>query len=146
MAEQTPQNYANHVKFDPPFHYVLVPTLLVALVLTITNVIRHYDLLSAWTLLVMMLALVNVSFRARIYSLKVQDRLIRLEERLRLSSLLSEPLRSRVGELTESQLVAIRFASDGEVPALVQKALSEKLKNADIKRAIVTWRADYFRV
>ena len=146
MAERPPQNYSNHTKFDPPFHYVLVPTLLVGLVLTITNVIRHYDLLSAWTLVVMMLALVNVSFRARIYSLKVQDRLIRLEERLRLSALLSDPLRSRVGELTESQLVAIRFASDGEVPALVQKALSEKLKNADIKRAIVSWRADYFRV
>lgn len=146
MAERTPQTFANHTKFDPPFHFVLVPTLLVLSILTITNVIRHYDLLTAWILVVVMLALVNVSFRTRIYSLKVQNRLIRLEERLRLSSLLSEPLRSRIGDLTESQLVAIRFASDGEVASLVQKALTDNLKNADIKRAIVSWRADYYRV
>ena len=146
MAERTPQSYANHTKLDPPFHFVLLPTLLLLSILTITNVIRHYDVLTAWILVVGMLALVNVSFRTRIYSLKVQDRLIRLEERLRLSSILSEPLRSRIGELTESQLVAIRFASDAEVPALVQKALAESLKNRDIKRAIVAWRADYFRV
>jgi cell division protein FtsL len=146
VAERTPQTFANHTKFDPPFHFVLVPTLLVLSILTITNVIRHYDLLTAWILVVVMLALVNVSFRTRIYSLKVQNRLIRLEERLRLSSLLSEPLRSRIGDLTESQLVAIRFASDGEVASLVQKALTDNLKNADIKRAIVRWRADYYRV
>ena len=146
MAERTPQSYANHTKLDPPFHFVLLPTLLLLSILTITNVIRHYDVLTAWILVVGMLALVNVSFRTRIYSLKVQDRLIRLEERLRLSSILSEPLRSRIGELTESQLVAIRFAPDAEVPALVQKALAESLKNRDIKRAIVAWRADYFRV
>ena len=146
MAERTPQNLANHAKFDPPFHFVLVPTLLVLIVLTIVNVVRHYDVLSAWVLVVIMLAVVNLSFRARIYSLKVQDRVIRLEERLRLAALLSEPTRSRINDLTESQLIAIRFASDAEAPALVQKALSENLKNADIKRAIVTWRADYWRV
>jgi len=146
VAERIPQSYANHTKLDPPFHFVLLPTLLLLSILTITNVIRHYDVLTAWILVVVMLALVNVSFRTRIYSLKVQNRLIRLEERLRLSSVLSEPLRSRIGELTESQLVAIRFASDAEVPALVQKALAESLKNRDIKRAIVAWRADYFRV
>ena len=146
MAERTPQNLSNHAKFDPPFHFVLVPTLLVLIVLTIVNVVRHYDVLSAWVLVVIMLAVVNLSFRARIYSLKVQDRVIRLEERLRLAALLSEPTRSRINDLTESQLIAIRFASDAEAPALVQKALSENLKNADIKRAIVTWRADYWRV
>jgi hypothetical protein len=65
---------------------------------------------------------------------------------LRLASLLNEPLRSRVGELTESQLVALRFASDGEVPALVEKALKDQMKPADIKKAVVVWRADLFRV
>ena len=146
MAERTSQNLANHAKFDPPFHFVLVPTLLVMSILTIVNVVRHYDVLSAWILVVVMLAMVNLSFRARIYALKVQDRVIRLEERLRLAALLSEPTRSRVHDLAESQLIAIRFASDAEAPALVQKVLSENLKNADIKRAIVNWRPDYWRV
>ena len=146
MAERTRQNLANHAKFDPPFHFVLIPTLLVLIILTIVNVVRHYNALSAWIFVVVMLAMVNLSFRARIYALKVQDRVIRLEERLRLAALLPEPIRSRVNDLTESQLIAIRFASDAEVSALVQKALSENLKNADIKRAIVTWRPDYWRV
>jgi hypothetical protein len=91
-------------------------------------------------------AVALAGFKARIYALKVQDRLIRLEERLRLQGLLSEPLRSRIGELTESQLVALRFASDAECPSLMEKALSQKLAIADIKKAIVNWRPDYFRV
>jgi len=109
-------------------------------------VVRNYESLSAWILVLLMIAVVNISFRARIYALKAQDRVIRLEERLRLASLLQEPLRSRIGDLSESQLIAIRFASDGEVAALVQKTLSENLKNADIKKSVTNWRADYFRI
>lgn len=146
MAERKPQSLANHAKIDPPFHLVLLPTLVLIIILTITNVVRHYHSLSAWILVLLMLAVVNVSFRTRLYALRVQDRVIRLEERLRLSGLLQEPLRSRIGELTESQLIAIRFACDAEAPGLVQKALAENLKNADIKKAIVTWRPDYFRI
>ena len=146
MPERKPQNYANHVKLDPPFHYVQSTLLLLAIILSITNVVRHYDSLSPWLLLTLTIALVNISFRTRIYALKAQDRVIRLEERLRLAGLLPEPLRSRIGDLTESQLVAIRFAPDAEVSALVQKTLAENLKNADIKKAIVNWRADYFRI
>lgn len=146
MAEKKPQTYANHVKLDPAFHFVLLPTLLLTIILSVTNVVRNYDTLSAWILLLLMLAAVNTAFRMRIYALKAQDRVIRLEERLRLAALLSEPLRSRTGDLTESQLVAIRFASDAEVPALVQKILSENLKNTDIKKAVANWRPDYFRI
>ncbi len=72
--------------------------------------------------------------------------MIRLEERLRLAALLNEPLRSRIGDLTESQLVALRFASRCRSGALVEKALKEQMKAADIKKAVVTWRADLFRV
>lgn len=76
----------------------------------------------------------------------MQDRVIRLEERLRLTQLLSEPLRSRIPELTEDQLVGLRFASDAEVPKLVERALKEKLSRKDIKQAIQNWRPDYWRV
>jgi hypothetical protein len=145
-VERMPQNLTNHVKFDPPFHFVLLPILLATLILTVTNVVRHYDSLTPWILLLMILAVMVAGFKARIYPLKVQDRLIRYEERQRLQSLLGEPLRSRVGELTESQLVALRFASDAECPGLVEKALAQKLSNTEIKKAIVNWRADYFRV
>jgi hypothetical protein len=91
-------------------------------------------------------AVTVVALKARFYALKAQDRIIRLEERERLAGLLAEPLRSRIGELSEGQLVAIRFASDAEVAGLVQEALAKKLSKADIKKSIKNWRADYFRV
>jgi hypothetical protein len=82
----------------------------------------------------------------RNYSLRVQDRVIRLEERLRLMSVLPEPLRSRIGELSVQQLIGLRFACDQELPGLVQRALDEKLSSADIKKSVVTWRPDYSRI
>jgi hypothetical protein len=85
-------------------------------------------------------------FLIRLNALRVQDRLIRLEERLRLQTLLPAELSPRIAELTESQLIALRFASDNEVPGLVEKVLAAKMKSKDIKQAIVTWRADMFRV
>ena len=94
----------------------------------------------------MALALVVLALKCRLYALKVQTRVIRLEERLRLVTLLPESLRAKIPKLTEGQLVALRFASDAEVPGLVEKALAASLPNTEIKNAIVNWRPDYFRV
>ena len=146
MAEKTPQTFANHTRMHPPFHFFLAPGSIVLLILTIVNVVRHYRRLDAWILLLMGVLFFVAVFLIRSNPLRAQDRLIRLEERLRLQALLSAEFGSRLDELTESQLVALRFASDGELPALVAKVLEEKMKPKDIKQAIVTWRADTFRV
>jgi hypothetical protein len=146
MAEKLPQTLANHVRWHPPFHFFLMPCAIAVLIMSIVNVVKHYDVLEAWILLVLGLMMPVAVLLIRINPLKAQDRVIRLEERLRLEALLNEPLRSRAGDLTESQLVALRFACDAEIPGLVEKALKEKMAGRDIKKAIVTWRADTFRV
>jgi hypothetical protein len=144
--ERKPQNYANHAKFDPPFHFVLIPGMLATLILAITNVVRHSESLGAWTLVLLTFFAILIGFKARIYALKAQDRIIRLEERQRLESILSgSPLRPRVSDLSEGQLIALRFASDAECAGLVEKALSGAAPK-DLKQAIVTWRPDYFRI
>jgi hypothetical protein len=146
MADKTPQTFANHTRFHPPFHYFLAPGSALLLILTIVNVVRHYGQFQAWILLLFGILFFLAVFLIRTNALRVQDRLIRLEERLRLQALLSADLSSRIIELTESQLIALRFASDSEVPALVSKVLAQKMQPKDIKQAIVTWRADTFRV
>src|SRR5439155_1162039 len=103
------------------------------------------SLRAGWIFVVSVAALVSV-FKIRVYALRNQDRIIRLEERLRLMTLLTEPLRSRIPELTESQLIAIRFACDAEVPTCVESTLAGKLSRADIKKAIHSWRPDYWRI
>jgi len=146
MAEKTPQTYANHARLHPPFHFFLAPGSAVLLVLTVVNVVRHYRQLEAWILLLMGALFFLAVFLIRLNPLRAQDRLIRLEERLRLQALLSADLRPRIDDLTESQFIALRFASDGELPALVAKVLAANMQSKDIKKAIVTWRADTFRV
>ncbi len=146
MPDTKVQNYANHTKFDPTFHFFLAPIVIANLIVYIVYVVRHPELLSAYWSLILACAAVIAVFKMRLYSLKVQDRVIRLEERLRLSQTLPEPLRSRAAQLSEGQLVGLRFASDAELPALVEKTLAGNLKNAGVKKAIVTWRPDHFRV
>lgn len=145
MPETKVQNYANHAKFDPPFHFFLAPIFLANLIVCIVQAVRHPGLGSFWIVVVALAALVLV-FKMRIYSLKVQDRVIRLEERLRLTQIMSEPSRSRIGELTEGQLIALRFASDAEVAGLATSALAGGQKAKEIKQSIKTWRPDHFRV
>lgn len=145
MSEKKPQTYANHMRFDPLFHYFVGPVLIITLIATIVHAVRHPHLASIWGV-VLALALLLLSVKARTFALKVQDRVIRLEERMRLATLLPEPLRARIGELSERQLIALRFASDAEVSALVERTLNEKLTSKQIKQAIQNWRPDTFRV
>jgi hypothetical protein len=145
MAELLEQNYANHGRIDPPFHYFLLPVAAISIIAAIVNLVRFPGFGSAWLVVVSVAVLVAL-FKMRLYSLKVQDRVIRLEERFRLQQILTEPLRSRVPELTTGQLVALRFASDAELPSLVTRALGEKLSKDDLKKAVTVWRPDFFRV
>ena len=143
--ERKPQNYANHVKWDPQYHFVMAPIAVANVIVAIVHLVRFPSFVSAWILVVSLAFLVAVS-RMRAYGTQLQNRIIRLEERLRLSQVLAEPLRSRIGELSDRQLVGLRFASDGELPALAKRALDEKLSLADIKKAVSSWRPDYSRI
>jgi hypothetical protein len=142
MAEKVPQTLANHTRFDPIFHFVMLPLALLLLIWTITHLYRHpsHEAI-AW--LVAALLLFMTAGKARGYALKAQDRVIRLEETLRLAKL--SPNTAGLN-LKEGQLVALRFASDAELPALAEKAAANELTSKQIKQAIQTWRPDYFRV
>src|SRR5208282_1752560 len=115
MAERFPddasaQSFSHYVRYDPPFHFFILPVFVITLIATIVHLVRRPGLHSAW-LVVVMVAAIAAIFKIRLYALKVQDRVIRLEERLRLATLLDPALRPRIPEFTESQLVALRFAS-----------------------------------
>lgn len=152
MADNDPQSYEHHTRWDPSFHFFLLPVFIAGLVMTIVHLVAHFtssdfrENFHACLLVLLASALLVAVFKIRVYSLKVQDRVIRLEERLRLAILLPEPLRARIPELTVAQLVALRFASDAELPALAARALNEKLSRDDIKKSIKNWRPDNWRV
>lgn len=152
MSQNTPQNFANHTRFDPLFHFFLVPVFALGLIMSLIHFFAHLgegdfrDHFHSALLILLAVALLAWLFKTRLYALKVQDRIIRLEERLRLTQLLSEPLRSRIPEITEDQLCGLRFAGDAELPKLAQRALQEKLSRRDIKKAIQNWRPDHWRV
>ena len=145
MAEKVPQSFSNHTRYDPPFHFFVLPVFAITVIVAIVHLVRYPSLHAVW-LVVFAVAATMAVFKIRLYALKVQDRVIRLEERLRLAILLDKPLRARIGELSESQLVGLRFASDAELPALAARALSEKLSRDEIKKAVSQWRPDYWRV
>jgi hypothetical protein len=145
MSEQTPQSFANHARWVPLYHFVLGPILLLNLVWSIVNLVRAF---SFATVMGVLMAFVFIGFFAflRTFALTVQDRVIRLEMRLRLEKLLPADLKPRIPELARKQLVALRFASDPELPALVREVLEKNLTGLkEIKSRIRDWQADYFR-
>ena len=142
---QTKQTYANHVRFFPPFHFFAVPVLSVNFFVTAWQLVRAPSLSSLWTALVAAAIAAGV-LAARVMTLAVQDRVIRLEMRLRLQEVLPQDLRVRIQELTRQQLVGLRFASDGELSDLVRQVLSGSLKDtAAIKKAVKEWQGDHLR-
>ena len=143
MAEQ---NFANHGKFFPPFHFFVLPVMAINF---FWSSYRWYATGFSWDgaeRVLLALGLFVGFGSARVMVLKVQDRVIRLEERLRYERVLPADLKPRIGEFTVSQLVSLRFASDAELPALARKVLDEKMNERKaIKRMVKTWRPDYSR-
>ena len=143
MAEQ---DLANHAKLFPPFHFFAMPVLIANLIWTIVRVVSAgFSIYGLFTILVA-LALILGFFSARTFALTVQDRVIRLEERLRYQRVLPADLQPRSDEFTLNQLISLRFASDAELPALARKVLDEKLNERKaIKQLVKNWRPDYLR-
>ena len=143
MAEQ---NLANHGNFFPPFHFFVVPVLTVNLIYSLYWW-GKMGFAPRGILQVLVAAALAVGFlSARMMALKVQDRVIRLEERLRYERVLPPDLKPRVGEFTVSQLVALRFACDAELPALARKVPDDKIcERKAIKQMVKTWKPDYLR-
>lgn len=139
------QNFENHARFYPLFHFVVAPIFLLNIVWSIVRVIRHISFDTVVSLLVAV-ALFLLALTARIMALTVQDRLIRLEMRLRLQELLPLDLRARIPDFTVDQLISLRFAGDAELPALAQRVLDEKLTSRNgIKKMIRDWQPDLLR-
>jgi uncharacterized membrane protein YciS (DUF1049 family) len=140
------QNFANHTRLFPPFHFFVMPVLLLNLIWHIYWVIKGGITPAGILGCIFALALILGFLSCRLFALTVQDRLIRLEEQLRYMRVLPADLQSRVGEFTIAQSVSLRFASDAELPALARKVLDEKMQNRKaIKQLIHSWRPDHLR-
>ena len=145
MSKSQPQNLKNHARFDPPFHFVLLIVFLANLIISIVYVVKHPGFYSAW-FVVLSVAAILALLKMRLYPLKVQDRVIRLEERIRLQALAPSEWHTQIYRLSEDQLIGLRFASDDEVVELAKQALEHNLTRKQIKERIKDWRGDYWRV
>jgi hypothetical protein len=139
------QNFKNHIRLLPLYHGLTFLLILAGLIGSIINLLHsdassHY---SAALLVVVFMVLVSIFFFARLFALKAQDRAIRAEENFRYYILTGKPLDK---QLRLGQIIALRFASDEEMPALAKKAVDEKLSQKEIKMAVRNWRADHHRV
>jgi hypothetical protein len=145
MSEVKLQNLKNHGRIDPPYHMVLFAVLIVNLAIAITYAATHFSIFTGW-MAIMSLAVFIPFAKLRAYPLKVQDRVIRLEERLRLQALAPSEWHTQIYRLTEDQLIGLRFAADDEVVELAKQALEENLNRKQIKERIKSWRADDWRI
>ncbi len=142
----SPQTYKNHVKFVPIFHYVLLPILLVNFLAMAYHAWRTPNRFTGWAV-VMAFAFIVMAVLGRVFALTAQDRVIRLEERLRMREVLPADLQPRIREFTPEQLIGLRFASDAELPGLCAAVLRDNVQKRDaIKKMVKEWRADLLRV
>lgn len=140
-----PQTFANHRRLEPIQHFVVTPVLLITWIATVWHAWKYPSLHSTWVAVAAFILLL-AALQTRMYALKVQDRLIRLEETLRMQRLLPADLVGRISELDPKQLVGLRFAADAELAERVREALDEHLDGEAIKKRIQSWRPDTFRV
>ena len=142
---QTPQTYKNHTRWLPPFHFFVLPVLLINFLNSVRHLWASPSRSTAFALIVAA-AVFGLALFARAMAVTVQDRVIRLEMRLRLRDLLPPDLQGRINELTPDQLVGLRFAGDAELPELVRQVLGGGLKTRrEIKLKIKDWQGDYLR-
>ncbi|MCU0248684.1 MAG: DUF6526 family protein [Vicinamibacterales bacterium] len=145
MAEKSPQTFENHARLVPAYHFVAFPLFAINFFYALYQVVTDFS----WGNLVafgVSVALILLFFIARVMALTVQDRVIRLEETLRMRALLPADLQARIGEFTVKQMVALRFASDGELPDLARQVIDGKLQDQKaIKKMVRQWRADHQR-
>ena len=145
MSDSAPQSFKSHGRFDPPFHFFLTFISMATIIITAIYAFHHTCFYSIWLVVVSVAAFIAL-FKLRSYPLKVQDRVIRLEERLRLQALAPAEWHTQIYKLSEDQLIALRFASDDEVVALAKQALEENLTRKQIKERIKSWRPDDWRI
>lgn len=145
MSDNAAQSFKNHARLHPPFHVVSFFVLIANLVVSIFYLVHHLNFYSAW-LVVLSVVIFVPFFLIRVYPLKVQDRVIRLEERIRLQALAPEEWHTQIYRLTEDQLIGLRFAADDEVVELAKQALEHNLNRKQIKERIKDWRPDNWRV
>lgn len=146
MAQTKPQSYANHARIVPPFHFVALPLLLIYF---LWSAYRAFTAMSTETVMgaLLGLAVLMAALFGRLFALAAQDRVIRLEMRMRLAEILPDDLKSRIMELTTKQLIALRFASDEEMAELVRAVLNDSIADQKtIKQRIKNWQADHQRV
>lgn len=146
MTQAVPQTYQTHRRFVPAYHFVTSGILLLNFIWSVVVIFRHFSasaVMNAFTAVALLLLFAYT----RAFATGNQDRIIRLEMRLRLERLLPPDLKGRIGEITPRQLVGLRFASDAELPGLARQVLGDKsLTGEQIKKLVKTWEGDYLRV
>lgn len=146
MANEKPQSLQNHTRLVAPFHMFVLPVFLLNAGWSIYNVVKAGISIESLLGVLMAFALITLALFARVFALTVQDRVIRLEMRLRLAEILPMDLRPRISEFTVAQLVSMRFAGDAELPGIARKVLDDKMNDRKaIKQMVKNWQPDYLR-